>query len=58
MQHLIVKLCRIIRVMGSLRDLAMGLKSEVRPAVHHSRPQARDGFQMLPHKLSEGTYRG
>lgn len=33
-------------------------KSEVKPAVHHSRPQARNGIQMLTHMLSEATKGG
>lgn len=30
---------------------------KVRPAVHHSRPQARNDFQVVPHLVSEGTER-
>lgn len=36
----------------------MGLKLEVTPAVHHSWAQTRNGFQMLPHMLSEDAERG
>lgn len=43
------------QVIGFLKERMIG--SEVTPAVYHSWPQVRNGFQMLPHMLGEGTER-